>query len=108
MGDYLDNPVHLPNLKYILGDEITESKKQILNERLRRRIQSCVIKPEKVFIHYSNKEPTYRKHIKYLLADLAGVGIELSEDVASYTDHGEVGDSYPPYLCKILNEIMMK
>ena len=49
LGDYLGGTSHLPNLKYILGDDITEEKKQALNNRLRNRILTSDIKQKKYF-----------------------------------------------------------
>ena len=106
LGDYLGDPGHLPNLRYILGDDITEEKKQALNVRLRNRILTSDIKPEKVYLHYSNQEHTYDEHIKWMLADLKTAGVELYEDIADYKEHGGVANLYPPFLNNTLKELL--
>lgn len=106
LGDYLGGPSHLPNLRYILGEDITEEKKQALNVRLRNRILTSDIKPEKVYLHYSNQEHTYEEHIKWMLADLKTAGVELYEDIADYKEHGGVANLYPPFLNNTLKELL--
>lgn len=106
LGDYLGGPTHLPNLRYILGDDITEEKKQALNNRLRNRILSSEIKPKLVYIHYSNQEHTYEEHIKWMLTDLRTAGVELHEDIADYKSHSGVADNFPVYMKSVLNDLL--
>ena len=64
MGDYPGDPGHPSNLKYILGDDITEEKKPALNNIVRMRILTSDIEPKNVYIHFSNKGHTYKEHVK--------------------------------------------
>lgn len=53
---------------------------------------------QKVYLHYSDKEHFYVDQVQYLLADLQGQGYDLTEDVAHYPEHREVGLYFAEYL----------
>ena len=106
LGNFLSKPNLSANLKFIIGEDITEEKIESLNNRLRCRILNSCIQPEEVFIHYSNQEPTFNKHIKYMLEDLHKAGVSLKEDVAAYKTHDELGDQYSLYLKHTLDTLL--
>lgn len=106
LGSYLNRPWAIDNLKYIIGNDISDEKVDELNCRLKNRIASSTILPEVVYFHYSNEEHTYNDHVKELITDLNNVGVEIIEDIGNYKKHGDVSTYYPPYLQKTLNELI--
>ncbi len=57
-----------------------------------------------VVLHYSEKEPTYGAHIRYLLRDLCGNGYTVRTDMEEYTAHSDVAKFFPQLCRKILTE----
>ena len=108
LGTYLDKPANRPNLIDIIG-EYTPENIAALDVRLERKIKSNTLAPtQKLFLHYSNVEHTYEKHICAMRQDLIDSGIQYSEDVESYAEHGDVGKYFPNYLVKTVNEIIAR
>lgn len=105
MGTYLDKPNTKVNLEYIIGS-ITEEKKEQLNNRLKNIISISRLKPQTIYIHYSNVEHTYNEHVKDLLHDLKKSDVNVIEDVANYPEHSGLADYYPPYLVKTLKTVL--
>lgn len=107
LGDYLNRPEQMPNLIDIVGEPVTSMSINTLNNRLRNKIRNSSFIPKAIFLHYSNEEHTYREHISYLIDDLRHRGIELHEDVKHYGSHMDLVHYYPPYLIKILRELIV-
>lgn len=107
LGTYLDTINTRDNLSFIIG-EITEEGKNKLNNRLKEKIRTSPIRPEKVYIHYSKVEHTYNDHIKDMLTDLKSVGISLYEDVHDYPNHGGLKDYFPPFLKKTISKLIQQ
>ena len=102
---YLDTPGTQANLRFILGT-VTPETKNNLNNRLSQRILSSAIRPQRVFFHYSKGEHTFEEHVKDMLSDLHKVGIQVIEDVHHYSQHGQLVEYYPPYLVKVLSQLL--
>lgn len=108
LGTYLDKPANRPNLIDIIGEYSPERIAE-LDVRLEHKIKNNVKAPsQRIYLHYSNVEHTYEKHIKDLRGDLLDSGILYYEDVADYAEHGDVGKYYPAYLVKTVNELIGK
>lgn len=106
LGTYLDKPANRPNLIDIIG-EYTPENIAALDVRLEHKIkENTLANTQTCYLHYSNVEHTYEKHIKALRRDLIDSGIRLFEDVADYPEHGDVGKYYPAFLVKTVNEII--
>lgn len=100
IGDYLNtNEYHKKILEGIVGEEVCQSKIEMLNNKLPNLIKSSKnIEKIKFCIHYSREEHTYDEHIKYLIKDLKSVNSNVEENVESYLEHKDVGK----YLKKLL------
>ena len=61
---------------------------------------------QKVYLHYSNMEHTYKEHIQHLLADLEKQGIPVEQNVETYTVHAELKYYFPQYLEKTVEGIV--
>ena len=105
LGTYLDTEKTKDNLAYIIGD-ISEDGIDMLNNRLRKRIHSSSIQPQKVYLHYSKAEHTYNDHVKDLIEDLRSVGIDLEEDIHDYPSHGGLKDFFPRFLTSTIRNII--
>jgi len=105
LGTYLDKPTNRPNLIDIIGD-YTPEKIAELDVRLEHKIRdNPYAETQTCYLHYSNVEHTYEKHIKALRQDILDSGIRLYEDIADYPEHGDVGKYYPAFLVKTVNEL---
>lgn len=57
-----------------------------------------------VVLHYSEEEPTYDAHIKYMLSDLREHGYTVRTDTEIYTEHSDVSRFFPKLCRRILKE----
>lgn len=106
LGTYLDKPANRPNLIDIIGEYTPENIAE-LDVRLEHKIKNNpYAATQTCYLHYSNVEHTYEKHIKALRQDLIDSGIQFYEDVESYSEHGDVGKYFPMYLVKTVNELI--
>lgn len=106
LGTYLDKPANRLNLIDIIG-EYTPENIAALDVRLEEKIENNpYAKTQTIYLHYSNVEHTYEKHIRDLRQDLIESGMTVYEDVADYPEHGDVGKYFPNYLVKTVNDII--
>lgn len=106
LGTYLNKPVNLPNLEDIVGT-ITPERIETLDHRLEEKIrQNPYASTQTCYLHYSDREHTYEKHIRDLLRDLKASGVTVYEDVAEYPEHSDVGKFYPPFLSETVYAII--
>lgn len=105
LGSYLDKENTKVNLSFLIG-KITEEGKKQLNNRLKDRILTSVVKPKEVYFHYSNVEHTYNEHVKDLLQDLKRSEIKVIEDIAGYPEHSGLAIFFPPYLVKTIELVL--
>lgn len=109
LADYLDSDKFRKILDDILGKEVTEEKKAQLNIRLKTIIEQdkygC---SQRVFIHYSREEHTYKEHVKDLLHDLKCKDISVQEDIGNYQVHGDLKYYFPDYIQTVIGKIQGK
>lgn len=106
LGTYLDKLVNHPNLIDIIGDYTPENI-EALDHRLEYKIlRNPMAKAQTCYLHYSNQEHTYEKHIRDLLRDLKASGMQVHEDVADYPKHSDVGKYYPDFLSSTVRDII--
>ncbi len=106
LGTYLDKPANRPNLIDIIG-EYTPENIANLDVRLEQKIkENRLAETQTCYLHYSNVEHTYEKHIRALREDLIASGMVFHEDIADYPEHSDVGKYYPAYLVQTVNAIM--
>lgn len=106
LGTYLDKPVNRPNLVDIIG-EYTPENIAALDIRLEQKLAADPFAgTQTCYLHYSDQEHTYEKHIRDLLKDLKATGMRVYEDVAAYTEHGDVGKYYPGFLSATVYDII--
>ena len=106
LGTYLDKPKNRPNLIDIIGDYTPENI-AALNVRLEQKIKANpYAETQTCYLHYSNVEHTYEKHIRDLRQDLIASGMDFHEDVADYPEHSDVGKFYPQFLVDTVNKLI--
>jgi len=101
IGNYLNCDSLKDNLIDIVGC-ISDEKIVMLNNLLSNQIKYSKIRPNSVWIHYSDSEHTYWEHIKYLIDDLRNNGIKVYEDVEHYSEHSQLVNYFPAFLRKTL------
>lgn len=107
LAKYLDSDKFRKILDDILGVDVTEEKKAQLDLRLKKVIEKDRYKEsQRVFIHYSDQEHTYREHVRDLLHDLKEKGIPVEEDVKDYQVHGDLKYYFPEYIQQTLRSII--
>lgn len=103
VGEYLRaEPERMPTLTSML-DKISETNIQQLNNLLKKAISGK--KAPTIYLHYSDKEHTYKSHIKPLLEQLTDEEIEVERDIKQYVSHADVRNYFPPYLLQVLAKI---
>ncbi len=106
LGSYLDKPINRPNLVDIIG-EYTAERIAALDHRLEQKIlKNTLAGTQLCCLHYSNREHTYEKHIRDLLADLKSTGMTVYENIADYLEHSDVGKYYPDFLSSAIYAII--
>lgn len=104
LGRFLNKENTMPNLEYLLHGVIDESGIKELDYRLKKLLSTTTIKPKKIYLHYSDNEPTYEKHVRDLLADISSAGIPVIADVMDYKSHSDLATFFPQYLSSTLKQ----
>lgn len=106
LASYLEQSGNLDALLHILGERNVQ-KEEELDDRLCHKICDNKNYPtQHVYIHYSNKEHTYEEHVVHLLKDLEKSGYQIVEDIADYTNHGDLSYYFPDFLKKNIADIL--
>ncbi|MBO7637113.1 MAG: hypothetical protein J6S89_11120 [Paludibacteraceae bacterium] len=104
LGRYLDKENTIPNLEFLLHGTINELGIKYLDYRLKNLLYTSTIKPNKIYLHFSDKEHTYEEHVRDLLTDVSSAGIPVITDVLDYKSHSDLATFFPLYLSKILKQ----
>ena len=108
LGRFLNKENTIPNLDFLLHGKIDDAGIKKLDFRLKELLASATIKPQKIYFHFSDNEPTYVKHVRDLLADLSSAGIPVETEVLKYESHNDLATFYPPYLSKTIKQELDK
>lgn len=87
-----------------MGDNSKRSI-NILNNLLPNRVNNNCNR-NRIFLHYSDSEPTYFEHISFLIKDLEKNKFQVSVEKMNYTNHNSISDYFPNYLISSLDKIM--
>lgn len=105
LGRYLIDSDNMDALRHIAGD-VTEEKIGILDGYLEKRIRNNPYKEsQRIYLHYSDQEHTYREHIQFLRRALEEEGYYLEENVADYASHSDISYYFPEYLCGTVEKL---
>lgn len=98
-----DRKGYVDAVKLVMDEPITPEKVERVDKHLYNKIQkNPYANTQRLFIHYSPKEPYYEQHVHDLLRDLRESGVEISEDLGSYTEHEDLKFYYPDYVTKVI------
>lgn len=103
---YLLESDNMDTLEHILGER-NEEKDEVLESYLRKKLQNnSNIDTQTVYLHYSDKEHTYKEHIVHMVKDMEEAGYYIEKDVAGYTNHSDVSYHFPDFLKKHLKSVI--
>lgn len=104
LGDYLNRTDYNRKncLKYIVGEEITVEKIDLLNNLLKNKIEQSTNQQNKIYLHYSVRDGMYMKHIQFMIDDFKKHGYSMELDEEKYTDHADVSLFFPSYLANTI------
>jgi hypothetical protein len=106
LADYLRDSGNLSSLKHIVGEE-TKEKLEKVNAYLGDRVKNDpFIATQHIYLHYSEKDHTYKEHIQYMLNDMKALGYDIKEDVEQYEDHSDISYYFPGFLVNSINDIL--
>lgn len=101
LGEYLSFHARRNIMTYISGND-NEEDVDYLNGLLTDVILNSDYAPN-IYIHVSKNEPHYEDHFKPLVHLLDKKGYKYDVDLATYTDHGQVGSHLPLYVKRVLS-----
>lgn len=103
LGDHLKRGVYPKyTLPYILGENYTKEDINHLNNLVKNVVYETKGNNCKIYLHYSDREYTYNRHVVPLLEDLSKNNIHYFEDIEHYEKHAEIAYYFPGFLVKTL------
>ena len=106
LTSYLKDSENFATLEHILG-KADKQKEETLEYRLRNKIynnEKC--SSQHIYVHYSNQEHTYQEHVVHMLEDMKKCNYQITNDVASYTNHGDLSYYFPDFLRNTIEKIV--
>lgn len=106
LGSYLGSSEANPTLVHIIG-AYSKEKVAVLDHYLENRIkEDSYADSQTVYIHYSDREHTYREHICFLMKALQEKGIRVECDVAAYENNSDISLYFPQFLVRSVQKVM--
>lgn len=103
---YLEASKNLDTLIHIIKDKEPE-KCEKLDYYLREKIvNNPYRKSQRIYIHYSDREHTYKEHICHMLKDLSDNGYYIESDIAEYENHSDISYYFPDFLRKMIQNVI--
>lgn len=107
LGDHLTKGIYPKyTLPYILGENYTRNDIEYLNDIVRNVVHETKGNNCDIYLHYSDSEYTYERHVVPLLEDLKANNIKFYEDVEHYKKHAEIAYYFPSFLVKTLKKAL--
>lgn len=101
VGQYLNAPELKPILEGMMGKNYDESDVKKLDDELPEMIRQKANSKTIINLFYSEKDPTYQKHIVDLKSDLERNSIKYTVKTDDYIDHGDNGIYFSAHLKEI-------
>ena len=102
LGSYF---LALPDIRlerWVLGEQWSMNDIDNLNSKLRSKLSENRDNNNRIHVHISDREHTYREHVKDMLTDLSEFGYLFDTEILHYMDHGEIVKYFPSYLKKMV------
>lgn len=106
IGTYLNTADRVLVFKAMMGVQAAEKEQAILDAEMPQLITKYKGLPSRVHLLYSKEEHTYEDDIKYLIKDLDDSNINHDDKVETFTDHGEVGKYFSPWIKNELEKLI--
>ena len=108
LGEYFTDPANKleETLRYIAGNPVDQSKLEVLNKHLEKKIVNYAGHADSITIHlhYSEKEHTYEEHISKLIEALRKNDFHVTKDIQQYTNHSDISLYFPSFLLRKIDE----
>lgn len=104
LGTYLNTPDHKPIFEGMMGIGASTEEENYLNAVMPRIIEEHRKTDSIVYLLYSKQEHTYEEDIKDLLVDLKRNNINVVEKEEFFTNHGDVGYFFIPFVKSVVNK----
>ena len=106
LGSYMnDGTTFRKGLEDIVSLPVTPEKVAALDRRLPEKIrQDRFGASQKAYIHCSVNENTYKNHVKDLIQDLEDAGVSVEFDAGEYSEHWQLKQFFPNYLCSVIEK----
>ncbi|MCK5789118.1 MAG: hypothetical protein KAH32_08965 [Chlamydiia bacterium] len=98
VGTYLNDKERDNVFRGMMGQAAGEKEEKKLNDVMPQQLKKLAHAESVIYILYSKDEHTYKEHIADLIEDLKKNDIPFTEQVESFTEHGEVGKFFVPFL----------
>ncbi len=102
IGTYLNTPDHYPIFESMMGKGASKNEEAILNGEMPAIIEKSSGTKTTIHLLYSKQEHTYEEDIKDLLDDLKKNNISVVEKEEYFTEHGDVGYYFIPFVKSII------
>lgn len=108
LGNYITrNDVVEKNLmQYVMGSQYTDDDVTYLNDLLYQTLVKYKENDNKIYLHYSINESTYKLHMKHFIKDLDKLDINYELNVADYNKHSDLSLYLPVFLQKTICNII--
>lgn len=103
IGQYLNTDEHRRIFQSMMGTDAGEKEQKILDSMMPDILQANAGSRTQIHLMYSKEEHTYQEHISDLIKDLDKNGIEHTDKIESFKEHGEVGRFFIPWIKDSLN-----
>lgn len=103
IGQYLNTDEHRRIFQSMMGADASDAEQKILDSMMPDILQANAGSKTKIHLMYSKEEHTYQEHIADLIKDLDKNGIEHTDKIESFKEHGEVGKFFIPWIKETLN-----
>ena len=82
----------------MMGADAGDAEQKILDSMMPNILQANANSHTHIHLMYSKDEHTYQEHIADLIKDLDKNGIEHTDKIESFKEHGEVGRFFIPWI----------
>lgn len=105
LGTYLNVPDRYKVFEGMMGAGASTEEEEKLNNVIPQIIKESQNVNSTIYLLYSKQEHTYEEDIKDLIVDLKIYNINLVEKEEFFTEHGDVGYYFIPFVKSIIDEI---
>ena len=103
IGQYLNTDEHRRIFQSMMGADAGDAEQKILDSMMPDVLQANAGSRTQIHLMYSKEEHTYQEHISDLIKDLNKNGINHTDKIESFKEHGEVGKFFIPWIKDSLN-----